>query len=267
MSLKLGIAFSVLILVFFSCTQTSEFPPLISEKVNADHVELNHSFLPDGFTTFNDSTAKSDFSTEIQKLITEKEKYDDRDSTFNLTDMENLWRKIQPDRNKFNFENVKHWIDVSGFLLELTGNAMYAEELEETIYQSSSFLTESEYAEIEKEITPLIFTKDVDHIYVNLFANATVKYEHSMKGAVEITQETSYPESGKIQIKFKMEKKRNIELFIRIPDWAEGATVTEWRVKYVAVPGEYCQIMRKWADGDVVEINLPIEKMAKKYEY
>src|SRR5690606_31488667 len=193
------------------------------------------SFFPDGFTILNDSVVKDDFSAELEKLMLEKKKFDDSDSTFNPSELENLWIDIQPGRKNFNFENVKKWIDITGFLLELTGNAKYAGELEEIIYQSPLIFTESEYKEIEKEITPLIFTKDVDHIYVNLFANATVKYEHSLKGAVEITQETSYPDSGKIQIKFKMEKKRYIELFIRIPDWAEGATVTEWRVKYVTV--------------------------------
>lgn len=264
MYLKYGIVFSVLLLVVYSCSHTNQFPQRISEKLTTDQVELNHSFFPDGFTTLIDSAAKNDFSTELEKLTREKKKFDDHDSTFNPSELENLWINIQPNRNNFSFENVKKWIDITGFLLELTGNTKYAGELEEIIYQSPLIFTESEYTEIEKEITPFIFTKDVDHIYVNLFADATVKYEHSLKGAVEITQETSYPDSGKIQIKFKMEKKRYIELFIRIPDWAEGATVTEWRVKYVTVPGEYCQIMRKWGDGDIVEINFPIENMPKQ---
>jgi hypothetical protein len=264
MSLKYGIVFTVLLLVFYSCSNPNQFPQKISENVTTDQIVLNKSFFPDGFTVFNDSVAKSNFEKELEKLFQEKKKFDGRDSTFNLTVLENLWENMQPNRNNFNFENVKQWIDITGFLLELTGNTKYAGELEEIVYQSPSFLTGPEYAEIEKEITPLVFTKDVDHIYVNLFANATLKYEHSLYGAVEITQETSYPESGKIQIKFKMEKKRYIELFIRIPEWAEGATVTEWRVKYVTIPGEYCQIMRKWGDGDIVEINFPIENMPKK---
>ena len=81
---------------------------------------------------------------------------------------------------------------------------------------------------------------------------------------MEITQETNYPESGKILIKFKMENKRYIELFIRIPEWAEGATVTEKGVKYVATSGSFCQIARKWNEGDFVEVNLPVDKMPKR---
>ncbi len=260
MSSKYGIVFSVLLFGFFSCSKSTRFPVKVSENVASESVVLNRTFLPIDFTTFSDSTQKSDFGQELEKLFQEKKNFDDQNSTFNLIDLENSWKNIQNQRSNFNFENVKQWIGITGFLLEITGNAKYAAELEETIFQSASAFTELEYREIEKNSTPWIYTKNVDHIYVNLYANATIKYEHSMKGAVEITQETNYPESGKISLKFKMEQKRYIELFIRIPEWAEGATVTEWRVKYVTNPGKYCQILRKWAEGDIVEINLPIEK-------
>jgi len=51
-----------------------------------------------------------------------------------------------------------------------------------------------------------------------------------------------------------MEEIRYIEISIRIPDWARNATVTEKNVKYVATPGSYCFIARKWNSGDVIEI-------------
>jgi hypothetical protein len=200
----------------------------------------------------------------LEKLFQEKNKFDDKNSTFNLTNLENTWKTLQNQRNNFDFENVKQWIEITGFLLELSGNSVYASELENIIYKSATLFSEQEYKEIEEKVIPWIFTKDLDNVYVNLYANATLKYEHSLYGAIEITQETSYPELGKIKLIFKMEEKRYIELFIRIPDWAEGATVTETGVKYVANPGTYSQILRKWGEGDSVEINFPIEKRPKQ---
>lgn len=264
MSLKYGIVFSTLLFVFFSCSKPNQFPQKISEKVSAGNVILNRTFLPINFTAFSDSTQKSDFGTELEKLFQDKKNYDERNPIFNLVELENSWSNLQKHRLYFGIEDMKSWIEITGFMLEVTGNARYASELEETVYNSTVHFTEPQFKEIEKQITPWIFTKNIDHIYVNIFANATIKYEHSMKGAVEITQETDYPASGKIQLKFKMENKRNIELFIRIPEWAEGATVTEWRVKYVTTPGEYCQIMRKWGEGDIVEINLPMDQMPNR---
>jgi len=207
---------------------------------------------------------KSDFGDELEELFQEKKKFDEKNSAVNLTNLENTWKTLQNQRNNFNFENVKQWIEITGFLLELSGNSAYASELEEIIYKSASIFSEHEYKEIEKKVKPWIFTKDLDNVYVNLFVNETLKYDHSLNGAVEIIQETNYPESGKIKLTFKMEEKRYIELFIRIPEWAESATVTETGVKYVANPGTYSQILRKWDEGDSVEINFPIEKRPKQ---
>jgi DUF1680 family protein len=264
MSLKYVIVFSILLFMFFSCSKSNQFPAKISEKVAIESVVLNRTFLPTDFTVFVDSAQKSDFGKEIEKLFQDKKNYDERNPIFNLVELENSWSNLQKQSKNFAFNDMKSWIEITGFMLEVTGNARYASELEEMVYQSASLYPESDYREIEKIVTPWIFTKDLDYIYVNLFANATIKYEHSLFGAVEITQETDYPKSGKIALKFKMENKRYVELFIRIPEWAEGATVTEWRVKYVTTPGEYSQVVRKWNDGDIVEINLPIAQMPKR---
>jgi len=261
---KHGIVFLFLLVIIISCSQNNQFPSKYAEKVTLENVVLNRSFIPDDLKDVNDSVQKSDFGKDLGELFLQKKWYDERNTAFNLADLESLWDNLKGQRKSFNFESVTQWIEITGFLLEITNKEYYAQELENTVYESSSLFSESQFRIIEKLITPWIFTKNVDHIHVNLFANATIKYEHTLKGAVEITQETNYPKSGKIQIKFKMQTKNYIELFIRIPEWAEGATVTEKGVKYVAPPAGYSQVVRKWSDGDFVEINLPIEQMPKR---
>jgi len=263
MSIKYGIVFPTMLFILFSCSHKNQFPDKLAEKAAVESVTLNRSFLLSSDFAVKDSVQKENADMELNELLIFKKKYDEKDETFNLADFENSWKQVKIQNNNFSFEGIKQWIEITGFLLEITGNASYVQELEEAVYKSPKLYAETEFNEIEKLITPWIFTKDVDHIHVNLFANATIKYEHTLKGAVEITQVTDYPKSGKIQIKFKMGAKRYVELFIRIPDWAEGATVTEKNVKYVATPGSYSQIVRKWSDGDFVEINLPIEQMPK----
>jgi hypothetical protein len=257
MSSKYVVVLTALFLVFFSCSKSTQFPAKISEKVAPENVVLNGPLLPTGGSALIDSSRNNGFVDELGPLLRHKRNYEERDPNFDLVELEKSWGNFKNQRKDFGVEDLKSWIEITGFLLEITRNARYASELEETVYESASRFTEPGLREIEKQVAPWIFTKDLDNIYVNLFANATIKYEHSLYGAVEITQETAYPESGKTLIKFKMEKKRYIELFIRIPEWAEGATVTEWRVKYVANPGEYSKVVRKWSDGDVVEIVLP----------
>ncbi|HSO85685.1 MAG TPA: hypothetical protein VLQ91_03980 [Draconibacterium sp.] len=250
-----------LLFVFFSCTKSDKFPVKKSEKAASDNVFLNQSIFPVTASVLYDSVQKIDFGKELNELLGYKQFYENRNEQFELVKLENLWNNLKVETKNFNFESVSGWIEITGFLLEITGKELYASELENIVNQSSNLFTMTELNQIEKLLVPWIFTKYVDHIHVNLFVNATIKYNHTLKGKVEITQETNFPESGKIQLKFKMENKRYIELFIRIPDWAEGATVTEKGVKYVAHPGEYCQITRKWSDGNLVEINFPIEKV------
>lgn len=265
MSIKYIILFSLFVTVLFSCTKSEQFPTKNFEKVDSNMVILSKSFISKDRIVRNDSLyQKYDFTKEFENLLMIKKMYDDRNSQFNVADLENLWNNLKNERDNFNVEAINQWIEVTGFLLEITGSSRYAQELEETFYWGATSFSEKEFREIENHIIPFIYTKNVDHIRVNIFANSTIKYEHTMKGAVEITQETDYPKSGKILIKFKMQTMNYIELFIHIPEWAKGATVTEKGVKYVATPGEYCQVTRKWGDGDFVEVILPIGKMPKR---
>ena len=257
MVLKNIFIFYSLTLVLFSCEQKEQFPVKKSEKVAMENVVLGSSLIQVNQFLTADSVPKNNFKNELIGLIQLKRWYDEQNSGFDLEKLESLWSNLQNQSSDFNLNELKSWLEVTGCLLEITANEKYARELEIIVYQAGSKFSEIEAREIESLLNPFIFTKNVDHIYVNLYVNSTVKYEHTLKGAVEITQETDFPESGKVQIKFKMENKRYIELYIRIPEWAEGATVIEKGVKYAAVPGNYCPIARKWKEGDLVEINLP----------
>ncbi len=114
-------------------------------------------------------------------------------------------------------------------------------------------------SENKRIVAPYVFTKNTDDLFINLFTPATINYEHTTKGKVKVEMETNYPKSGKVDLKFGMTKRRYIEVNIRIPSWAAGTTVSVKKVKYVAPPGGYCKIAKKWKENDLVEINFPME--------
>lgn len=243
----------VIVFLFISCSEVEQFPPKQFQKANPEEVKLNGKLFS-SFPEKSDSTAIENYSNEFNSILQLKTYYDENNAGFKLENLEEAWNELQIKSETFGFEDVKKWIEITGFLMEITRDNKYADELEKTFYLSSQGFSEPVFLKIEEFIIPWIFTKNVDHIQVNLFVNSTIKYEHTLKGAVEITQETSYPELGKVQIQFKMENKRYIELFIRIPEWAQNVSIVEKGVKYVATPGTYAQIVRKWKEGDVVEI-------------
>jgi len=231
--------YSILLLfVLVSCNRKDQFPVKKSERISVNNTSV----------TQLDSSSHEPFD----KLFTFVNQFDMQDSSFDLESFKASYDEFSATKNKTNYSSraLPAWIEINGLLLELTADAKYAQELEKI----------SANEKMTDYIQPFVFTRSVDHIYVNLFKPAEMKYQHSLGGDVTIRQETAYPESGSIRLHFEMTERRYIELNIRIPEWAEGTHVEVKGVKYFTKPGSYCFIAKKWKQGDLVEIELPIEK-------
>ncbi len=180
------------------------------------------------------------------------------------------------------------WIKLSQQLLRLTGEAKYADAIEQTYYNAllGSMSTDgSDWA----KYTPLagqrlegteqcgmglnccvasgprgLFTfpltavmTDKTGIQVNFFADGTYILSTLEKQKIEIIQETDYPVSGKIRIKVKPEKPVNMSVRIRIPEWSAKSSLTvNGEPVNNLVPGEYAAIQRIWKSGDLIDLNL-----------
>lgn len=241
-------------LFFISCSQKKQFPDFVSEKVELENVSLNTQ-LP----ILTSSKINTPKILGLDKLSTFQGQFLKKDLAFNLDEFKSAWSKIQKENNFKNANSVelKKWFGLSGLLMELTGEAAFAEELEKIVFSGIGQTIE----ENKKIVAPYIFTKNTDHIFINLFVPSTIIFNHTLKGKVKVEMECNYPRSGKMDIKFNMTENRFIELNVRIPGWANGATVTVRNVKYFAPPGGYCKISRKWKEGDSAEINFPMENV------
>jgi hypothetical protein len=250
--------YALVVVVFSSCKHQVKFPDLVTEKVAMGNVNFEDDFpRKSEIYPGNDAEKKTSLP---ESLLQFKQQYVQRSETFDLNSFQQEWQnfKAQNDITDLGEQNLKNWFDVTGFLLQLTGDETFAAELERIVWSGfvgiAAGLPDSVFS-------PYIFTKNVDHIHLNLFLPAEISYEHTLGGAVKIAQQTNFPKSGSIRLNFSMEIKRYIEVFVRIPTWAEGASVTVKGVKYFAQPGEYCIIAKKWKEGDVVEIELPMNNL------
>lgn len=252
------IPFFIAFLFLISCSSKKQFPDLVSEKVEIERVNLNAE-LPI-LTSYN--TVISEIKG-VNKLKTFQNHFLERSTEFNLDEFKSNWNKIRKENDFENAsaEDVGKWYEVSGFLLELTGEAVFASELQKIILSGIGETIEGN----KKIVTPYIFTKNYDNLFINVFTPATIDYEHTTKGKVKVVMETNYPQSGKVDLKFGMTERRYIEVNIRIPEWAEGTTVTVKKVKYFAPPGGYCKIAKKWKEGDLVEIIFPMENVPEYF--
>jgi hypothetical protein len=75
---------------------------------------------------------------------------------------------------------------------------------------------------------------------------------------VEVQEQTSYPFDGRIRLVVTLPRATAFPLHLRIPNWAEGATITVGGQQRPAKAGTFDVVQRTWSSGDVVELVLPM---------
>jgi DUF1680 family protein len=117
-----------------------------------------------------------------------------------------------------------------------------------------------------------IYFHGEDALYVNLFIPSELAWQEQ---GITLRQETTFPASDTTRLTFHCEQPRALSLRIRYPSWAAvsngvakasaGAQPAGYSVsvngkpqKIKQGPGSYVEIKRKWRDGDVVSVHLPM---------
>lgn len=115
-----------------------------------------------------------------------------------------------------------------------------------------------------------------DEVYVNLFVDSKAEFDVDGK-SVKVSQETLYPWQGKIAITFTPQSNaQQFSLNVRIPSWAKDQQTVSKLYTFtepveakitISVNGKdvpvnitngFACINRKWKQGDLVKLNLPM---------
>jgi DUF1680 family protein len=101
------------------------------------------------------------------------------------------------------------------------------------------------------------YFRDGRDVWVNLFIPSTVRWTEG--GAqVELTQKSEYPYDSQVQFEVKTSQEAEFAVNLRIPAWAEKASVAV-NGKRQAVEAEgFARIERRWKTGDRIEVELPM---------
>ncbi|MBY3597534.1 glycoside hydrolase family 127 protein [Rhizobium bangladeshense] len=100
-----------------------------------------------------------------------------------------------------------------------------------------------------------------DEIAVHLYGESTARLRLANGAEVELEQATNYPWDGAVAFTARLAKPARFALSLRIPDWAEGATLSVNGAMLdlgADVRDGYARIDREWADGDRVALYLPL---------
>ncbi|ARO32000.1 six-hairpin glycosidase-like protein [Rhizobium sp. NXC14] len=100
-----------------------------------------------------------------------------------------------------------------------------------------------------------------DEIAVHLYGESTARLKLANGAELALEQRTNYPWDGAVAFTVKLAKPARFALSLRIPDWAEGATLSVNGAMLdlgAHVRDGYARIDREWADDDKVALYLPL---------
>ena len=84
--------------------------------------------------------------------------------------------------------------------------------------------------------------------------------------AVHVVEETGYPFRGNVRLTVNPASPLSFPLQLRIPSWADGASVTvNGRASVKAEPGSFARIEQTWKTGDRVEIAFPMTPRVSRW--
>jgi len=96
-------------------------------------------------------------------------------------------------------------------------------------------------------------------VWVHVFGASTLDTSLPDGRKVKLKQETAYPWDGRVKVTIEAAPAGEFSLFVRVPGWAEGATLRVNDESVDANRGRYAELPRVWKAGDVVELLLPMK--------
>ena len=115
------------------------------------------------------------------------------------------------------------------------------------------------YSQTMADYYNIVYYKDADSLYVNLYVPSDVAWQRS-EGTVVVEQQTLYPEAETTAITVTPARLSRFALKLRVPSWTKGMSVavngTPANVE--CRPGEWATIDRSWNAGDKVDVTIPL---------
>jgi DUF1680 family protein len=100
-------------------------------------------------------------------------------------------------------------------------------------------------------------------VYVNLF----IASEATVADGVVLRQETKFPYEPRTRLTLNLAKPTALTLYVRHPAWATDGFAVRLNGKALPLPSSpssYAEIKREWADGDMLEVELPMHTTSER---
>ena len=177
------------------------------------------------------------------------------------------------------------WMQLNRELLGITGEAVYAEEIERSayndllaaqapngedwcyyiypngkrVYTTYWRCCKSSGAMALEELPGAAYAvRGGERIDLNLYGEGRAILVLPGAGEVLVQQRTGYPYEGAVNISVSPTIAAHFTLALRLPSWAEGATATVNGVAAGVPDGGWLLVERDWQAGDIIALSLPM---------
>lgn len=173
------------------------------------------------------------------------------------------------------------WLQLSLNLFRITGEAVYSEQLERTIYNQlfagQDLRTGSVLAPVgwigKKEpansgacaasevralaqLPYIVWGRFGNGIAVNLYTDGRATVRLRRRGSIQLYTETNYPVLGTVLLHVEPDHPLHFPLRLRVPDWATKFTADVGGDHLVGKPADFLTLNRNWQRGDTVKISI-----------
>jgi DUF1680 family protein len=102
------------------------------------------------------------------------------------------------------------------------------------------------------------YFRDAHGVWVNLYIPSTVGWTQGGT-QISLTQKSEYPYDEHLQFEVKASKAAEFAVSLRIPEWAEGGSLSVNGKRETTQAGSFARVQRQWKDGDRVEVEFPMK--------
>ena len=214
------------------------------------HQAYGREFQLPNLTAYNESCATVGFALWNWRMlaITAQARYAD---TLELALYNGVLSTISLNGKKFFYTNPLRLLDDMPFELR------WSRKREPYI---SCFCCPPNVVRTIAEIGSYAYSTSNEEVWINLYGSNLLDTEISEGSRIRLRQQTDYPWDGEIRITIEDAPSKRFSIFLRIPGWANSASVTingtlmDRNLK----AGQYFQIKRTWSAGDLIELILPM---------
>ena len=101
------------------------------------------------------------------------------------------------------------------------------------------------------------YYRDARSVFVNLYIPSTLRWTQG-DSQITLTQKSEYPYDTHVQFELKATRPADFAINLRIPAWADKASISINGKREAAQAGSFARVQRQWKTGDRIELELPM---------